>query len=421
MQYRTEFDRSSKKFDCPKCGHKKRYRRYVYTDTGEYLPYEFGKCDRKESCQYWRKPETSASYEYRPLPPKPQQKPVFYPLEVLKQTLTGYEQNVFIQNLLHRVPFPLPSDEVQRAVELYHIGTITGSYRQGAVTFPYIDEKNRVQAIQVKVFDESNHTTEQGFLHGMLSAKHKGQKTPLPEWLRQYQAQEKKIRCLFGAHLLKKYPRNPVAIVEAAKTAVIATLYYGHPADSEKNFIWLGSYNLSSLQQYKCDPLKGRKVVLFPDLSATGQTFNDWSEKAQYLEAKIRGATFRVSDLLERKAGKLQREQGADIADYLSKLDWRLFREQRTATAPEEPEPAPMRFAPVSNDWSKRIGTIEADLLEIDYSSFFKLSAGCEITNPEQFAQNHLRTVKAQNGNETYLPYLIRLEQFVATTKSFQN
>lgn len=53
--YRYSLDPSSKKYICPSCGHK-RFVRYVDTETGEFLPDEFGRCDRENSCQYHKKP-----------------------------------------------------------------------------------------------------------------------------------------------------------------------------------------------------------------------------------------------------------------------------------------------------------------------------------------------------------------------------
>ena len=85
---------------------------------------------------------------------------------------------------------------------------------------------------------------------------------------------ETKVSCLFGEHLLSKYQTNPIALVEAPKTAIIATLYFGFP-DNPKNFLWLAVYNLSSLNIDKCKVLQGRKVFLLPDLNA----FDNWSQK----------------------------------------------------------------------------------------------------------------------------------------------
>ena len=43
---------------CPKCG-KKRYTRFVDNQTGQYLPYEFGRCERINSCGYMESPKNN--------------------------------------------------------------------------------------------------------------------------------------------------------------------------------------------------------------------------------------------------------------------------------------------------------------------------------------------------------------------------
>uniref|UniRef100_UPI0028B0AAA9 PG0870-related protein n=1 Tax=Epilithonimonas sp. TaxID=2894511 RepID=UPI0028B0AAA9 len=56
------------------------------------------------------------------------QQPVYFDFSTFKSTLRGYEQNTFIQNLLHRVTFPLDSADVVKVIELYRLGTVTTGY-----------------------------------------------------------------------------------------------------------------------------------------------------------------------------------------------------------------------------------------------------------------------------------------------------
>jgi len=58
MQYKNyayQLDKSSKKFKCLVC-EKKRFVKYVNTETNEYLPCEYGKCDRADKCAYHLNP-----------------------------------------------------------------------------------------------------------------------------------------------------------------------------------------------------------------------------------------------------------------------------------------------------------------------------------------------------------------------------
>ncbi len=76
----------------------------------------------------------------------------------------------------------------------------------------------------------------------------------------------------------------------------------------------------------KCEVLKGRKVILFPDLSKDGKAYSMWEQKAREFQDIIPGSKFVVSDLLEKNASAEDREKGLDIADYLIRFDWRIFR-----------------------------------------------------------------------------------------------
>lgn len=229
-----------------------------------------------------------------------------------------------MQNLLYRVPFPFEADEVAKVVELYRLGTVSKGYRARAVTLPFIDVNGNIRAVQVKQFDENNHTTATDFLHSIIEKYYKRNNKPLPEWLRAYIEQEKRISCLFGEHLLSKYV-NPVALVEASKTPVYGTLYFGLP-QNPNNFIWIAVYNESSFSIDKLKALQGRLVCVFPDLSKDGKTFKEWERKAKEYENTLSGTRFVFSDLLERLASEEAKQDGKDIADYLIQQDWRLFR-----------------------------------------------------------------------------------------------
>ena len=349
--YRYIFDKKSKKFVCPDCL-KRTFVKYIDTTTGEYLPDQYGSCDREIKCNYhlnpykdgyskmiWEQEKgTSTNFERLQLAPyRPQSKPeikepVFIPYEILKATRKGYEQNTFIANLLTRVQFPFNAKDIENVIKLYHLGTICKGERTGAITFPYIDNSGNIRTIQAKQFDETNHTISTDFLHSIYERNCKRNNKPLPDWLESYLKNEKRVSCLFGEHLLSKYQTNPIALVEAPKTAILGTLYFGLPEDP-KNFLWLAVYNVSSLNIEKCKILQGRKVVLIPDLNA----YDNWSNKAKQFQKQMPGTTFKISDLIQSLAPNENKEKGEDIADFLTRMDWREFKKGKpTSDAAEE-------------------------------------------------------------------------------------
>ena len=328
-EYKYQLEKGSRKHLCPQCN-KKTFVRFIDTETMEYLPYEFGRCDRESKCNYYLNPYAEKYQQDQfTTTNRPQRKsnyvakctkkiePIFFDFETFKRTLQGYEKNTFIQNLLSRVAFPLDVDEITKVIELYRLGTTSA----GAITFPFIDINNKIRTVQVKQFDKNNHTANTNWLHSIEAKKY----DVLPKWLDDYINQDKRVSCLFGEHLLKRYPNNPIALVEAPKTAIYGSLYFGMPAD-EKQLIWLAVYNKSSFSFEKCKVLSGRNIFVFPDLSKDGSTFREWKAKADQFQRQMKQTRFVFSDLLERFASVEDREQGNDLADILIRHDWRDFR-----------------------------------------------------------------------------------------------
>ncbi|TRZ52037.1 hypothetical protein D4S03_04090 [bacterium] len=66
------------------------------------------------------------------------------------------------------------------------------------------------------------------------------------------------------------------------------------------------------------------------------------------------------------------------------------------------------------NEWPKdewHIKELEDFFASEELPEAIKLNAWTDITDLHLFIQSHLSTVKAQNGNKTYLPYYQRLLQ----------
>ena len=109
-------------------------------------------------------------------------------------------------------------------------------------------------------------------------------------------------QCLFGLHLLRPETQT-VAIVEAEKTAVVASMFF-------PDVLFLATGGITNLRKETCEPLKNKRVILFPDLGAE----EIWEEKAKTIPGLNNSL---ISHWLSNNATEEMRRKGLDIADIL--------------------------------------------------------------------------------------------------------
>jgi hypothetical protein len=398
------------RYRCPSCQQRdKTFSLYIDTETSEHIHPTVGRCNRESNCGHHYTPkqyfhdnnislDTLQPKAYKPRPVTLQLKPVsFIPVEIFKSSLKAHETNHFVQFLINLFGVEVASQLVSR----YFIAT--SKHWNGATVFWQIDTQGKVRTGKIMLYSPITGKRVKN-LETPVYWVHKALKQPEFE-LRQ---------CLFGEHLLIDKTK-PVAIVESEKTAVIASVYL-------PQFIWVAVGSLTNLNTEKCSILKGRAVILFPDLNG----FVKWSSKAKELSQL---ATFTVSDLLERKASEAERKQGFDLADYLIKYDYKAF----TLPVPEATEPRPAvqtlvevkpfeqpehvyyfskPAPPKPENWVQDITELESYFTGIALPTQpVKLNRCSTITDCSLFIESHFATVKTKNGKRTFLPYLNRLQE----------
>jgi hypothetical protein len=421
-----KFDPSSKKFICPNCN-KRKFVKYIFKDTNDYLPDIFGKCDRlsceelSENNPYksgFLKEQKVSKNRLSVLRPTQEIKPAkkeYIPRSVLGKSTRSYQSSGFYKNLNTNVKHIFPSAKLDAVFETYHLGVVKQNYLNGALTIPFINFNQKICAIQVKEFDHKNHTLKTNYVHSLLEWNFKKQKRVPPDWLKSYSAMEKKVSCLFGEHLLKDFKNNPVALVEAPKTAIYGALYFGLP-ETPSDLIWLAVYNLSSLKFEKCKILEGRDVILFPDLSKESKAFDLWSNRAKDFEKRLPDTTFKVYDYLEHVSTEEEKNDGHDLADYLIQKDWKEFNSDLY-----DPELE-------AKEWDLFVTSLkeESDPSYIsqkeimDLKQYFKrkdlsentmiLNSGEKILDLKKMIESHFLIIECKNS-PTIIPYVERLQK----------
>ena len=306
--------RPGSKTVCPECGRKACFTRYIDEAGLVLFPDNVGICDHINSCGYHYTPKEyfrDNPYVKEKLneqersggtpivakalaKPQPERKPqiFFLPSDWVEQSMRRYD----INPLYRYFTKVAGKEDTDKLFRLYRVGT--SRMWNGAAVFWQIDRDGNVRAGKIMGYDaETGHRVKEPF--NQVSWVHSVRKIP----------DFRMKQCLFGEHLLSDtsavMSAKPVAIVESEKTALVAALFI-------PDFIWLatggmhGCFNSEAMQV-----LRGREVVLFPDLKAT----EEWRRRLPMLESFCKRAT--CSDMLERIATGAQHEAGLDIADFL--------------------------------------------------------------------------------------------------------
>lgn len=175
--------------------------------------------------------------------------------------------------------------ELLQMINLYHLGGVDHRW----VVYPYIDVDCRLRSMKTIRYYVDGHRARSNSAVSSLHALLK-EEAVLP-------AQWKEHRCVFGEHLLRAYPNNPVIIVESEKTAIVCAMLF-------PSYLWLATGgcdrfgSLASIKEY----LNMRATYILPD---KGQYAN-WCKHTQ--KHKIKG---KVLDYIET----MDVENNTDIAD----------------------------------------------------------------------------------------------------------
>lgn len=304
-QYRFHLEKyhTGCKKQCPKCGNKACFTRYVDSKREVTFPDYVGRCDHEQSCGYHFAPRDyfkenpeilntmmKEKQDMIQISTVPRQKPEpsFIDKAIMERTLSHYAINPLYTFLTRSVG----KEEADRLCCLYRIGT--SKKWGGSAVFWQVDCNERVRTGKIMLYD-SNTGKRVKHPQGHVCWVHTEMR------LKDFHLKQ----CFFGEHLLSLYPDKQVFIVESEKTALIASHFM-------PDVLWIATGGKNGcFNEQAINVFAGRNIVLMPDLGAT----QEWQNKLPMMEKVCCSAS--VNDVLETMATDGQRSQGLDIADFL--------------------------------------------------------------------------------------------------------
>ena len=358
--YLQKYKGKTTRHTCPECGQKDSFTLYLDGDTHQPIHPKVGICNRAIKCGYHYPPKqyfldnptaigTDAIHSVSNH--QPHSVSNHQPHSISNTLPSPHGEGSGVRSLpIGTMPFSLversasyQSNFVRFLCEfltedqMKHMGDnyALGATKNKEVIFWQIDTKGRVRTGKIMQY---NPETGRRIKHesGAIDWVHNKLKRSgaLPE---DFNLQQ----CFFGEHLLKVYPDATVCIVESEKSALISAAVL-------TDCIWLATGGLNNLTVDKCEILRGRTVVLYPDLNA----YDKWIEIAARIRNSIE-VDISVSTLLEDIATPEAKAQGLDLADFLiNQLKDKNSNGTSTSAEPKpNPEPtippsAPARFTP---------------------------------------------------------------------------
>mgnify|MGYP003500060232 FL=1 len=297
----------SSRHTCPACERPRCFTLYI-DDNGNILHPTVGRCDHESSCGYHRTPRQyfhdhpehrhfvipSERSESRNLhhdrPARPDRaSPGIIPHNLIPPPSATNHLITYLKTMI-------PSSAIDRIIADYRLASTPDQ----AIIFLQIDQENQCRTGKIMQYNpatghrikDPNKPGRINWLHSIL----KRRKQLPPDW--------QLTQCLFGEHLLPQHQDKTVALVESEKTAIICSAMM-------PQYLWLATGGKSGLTSERLSSLKGRKIIVFPDIDA----FKDWQQKI----FTFPHLDIRISRLLEDNATPADRAAHIDLADWILK------------------------------------------------------------------------------------------------------
>lgn len=385
---------------CPQCKKSNSFTLYLDGNTGQPISPNVGICNHANSCGYHYTPKQyfidnpqRQTGNFIPRPKRVIQRPAppklmgLIPTQYLNRT-QGTDSNFvyFLTDLFKSLKNVNVS--IEELCKTYRLGAT----KDKRVIFWQVDINGNVRTGKMMQYNPSTgkrvHNVS-GAIDWVHNTLKRAEKLPSDYNLKQ---------CYFGEHLLNEQPDKIVAITEAEKTAIICSVLF-------PQMVWIGAGNLNGLTLEKSKALKGRSIMLFPDLSNPDlpiekQAFTIWSNKADEIR-KTYGCKVVVSDILEKNATEEEKKAGLDIADYLIS---QLRQASDQVTTPQT------NIIDEADSFEAYFASVALPCEPIDITPSYTI---CE---PQRFVKGALRAIRSGNyDTEYFLTKLRGLKEVIDT------
>ena len=290
----------------------------------------------------YNEPVDDVPFNYMPPPPRPAPPPLpvlEIPRSYVKRTMDIATWGEVTFRTWY-MSLPWDTEQLARAHDTLWLYCV-GGWRDGRVVFWQIDHNGIPRSAKLMRYLDDGHRDKQA--HPGWIYNQDGCRQALdPD-------NHEILKPLFGSHLLSRYPKAVVNIVESEKTAIIMANYYG----DFDNQIWLACGGLKHLQLDSMQPLidQGRTVWLWPDKDGR----DDWQEvcdKLGYDKCRVYthffdtcwreedGDKADVADIAIRmmRTGEGPRESEEFLSEPSGKAERRVKSEESPAAQHEQPD-----------------------------------------------------------------------------------
>ena len=281
--------------NCPNCGQKLSYTKFIDVTTGYYVGDEFGRCDRVEKCGYFNAPSgdkigknTIMISPKLALPDYQEEESGISIIEnarVLSSlTLTDNFSKFLFQNF--------ESVKVRDALLRYKVGE--SDRWPGSTVFWQIDQDYDTRTGKIILYDpETGKRVKKP--HNKISWQHIPDRVLLDKQYVDFKLKQ----CIFGEHTLTP-ETTEVHIVESEKTAIMCHIMDGK--------CWIALGGIEMVNEERLLPFKHCKLTFYPDKGEKAMT--KWKNKLLIFSETF---DMKVNTSLE----KSNLEDGSDLGDLL--------------------------------------------------------------------------------------------------------